>query len=238
MEINLIEAMVFLAIESMLIYLCNWDCLWLNCSMLNKISLSTRFYDPLLSGPLKPLRQAVTSALPDNKNIRILDLCCGTGDQLLTLELAGYTNLHGLDLDPSMITYAKTKSSIIHFHEGDAAHTDFPDASFDVITISLALHDKDQYLREDIFKEISRLLKPGGFALAADFCFDDKTKFMGRFLITAVETFAGGEHFYNFKDYTRRGGMKNILPKEIFEVEEVARVLKNGIGVWKFSAGL
>jgi demethylmenaquinone methyltransferase/2-methoxy-6-polyprenyl-1,4-benzoquinol methylase len=203
--------------------------------MSNNISLSTRIYDPLLSGALKPLRKAVTMALPIDKNTRILDLCCGTGDQLLTLEMAGYTNLHGLDLNPDMIAYAKQKSTSISFHEGDAANTGLPEASFDVITISLALHDKNQNLRESILKEIARLLKPTGFALAADFCFDDKTKFMGRFLITAVETFAGGEHFYNFKDYIQRVGMKTILPEGMFDVEEVARVLKNAIGVWKLS---
>jgi len=203
--------------------------------MSKNISLSTRIYDPLLSGPLKPLRKAVTMALPIDKNTRILDLCCGTGDQLLTLELAGYTNLHGLDLDPGMIAYAKNKSKNIHFHEGDASNTDFQDTSFDVILISLALHDKNQNLREGIFKEIARLLDSSGYALAADFCFDKQTKLMGRLLITAIEFNAGGDHYRNFKDYIQRVGMKNILPEGMFDVEEVARVLKGGIGVWKLS---
>ncbi len=203
--------------------------------MSQKVSLSTRIYDPLLSGPLKPLRRAITSALPKDKNIRILDLCCGTGDQLLDLELAAYKNLHGLDLDPGMIAYAKKNSETINYIEGDASETELPDASFDIVITSLAIHDKNQILREAIFKEIARLLKPDGYALIADFCFDDRTKFMGRFLITAVEGFAGGEHYQNFKDYTSRGGMMNILPEGLFEVKEVARVLKNGIGVWKLS---
>lgn len=197
------------------------------------ISLSTRMYDPILGRTLQPLRNAILSALPKNKHLRILDLCCGTGDQLRYLERANYVNLHGLDLDPGMIAYAKSKSSIIHFHEGDASNTYFPDASFDVILISLALHDKDQYLREAILKEISRLLSSNGSVFVADFCFDEKTKTIGRFLITAVEFNAGGDHYRNFKDYHKRGRMLNILPENVFKVEEVARVLKNGIAVWK-----
>jgi ubiquinone/menaquinone biosynthesis C-methylase UbiE len=203
--------------------------------MSNIVSLSTRFYDPLLSGPLRPLRKVIARALPNDKTIRILDLCCGTGDQLHLFQQRGYKELHGLDLDPGMIAFAKRNSATINYIEGDAADTDFPDASFDVITISLALHDKDQPLRENILKEIARLLKPGGFALAADFCFDERTKFMGRFLITAVEGFAGGEHYHNFKDYRDRGGMMSVLPRNLFKVQEIARVLKNGIGVWKLS---
>jgi demethylmenaquinone methyltransferase/2-methoxy-6-polyprenyl-1,4-benzoquinol methylase len=201
--------------------------------MNKSISLSTRIYDPVLGRALRPLRKAILSALPHNKDLRILDLCCGTGDQLRYLKHAGYTNLHGLDLDPGMIAYAKNKSSSIHFHEGDAANTKFESASFDVILISLALHDKDQFLREAILNEIARLLKQDAFALAADFCFDDKSKPMGRFLISAVECNAGGDHYYNFRDYTVRGGMVAILPKNIFQLEEIGRVVSDAIGVWK-----
>ena len=201
--------------------------------MNKNISISTRIYDPILGRALRPLRKTILSALPQNKDLRILDLCCGTGDQLRYLENASFTNLHGLDLDPGMIAYAKSKSTLIHFHEGDAANTKFESASFDVILISLALHDKDQFLREAILKEMARLLKQDAFALAADFCFDEKTKAMGRFLISAVEFNAGGEHYRNFKDYNKRGGMLTIIPENIFEIQEVGRAVSEGIGVWR-----
>ncbi|MEA3392546.1 MAG: class I SAM-dependent methyltransferase [Candidatus Marinimicrobia bacterium] len=201
--------------------------------MKKDISLNIRIYDPLLAKPLKPLRNAILEALPEDKDTRILDLCCGTGNQLLTLEQAGYKNLHGLDLDPGMVAYAKQNSALIQYHEGDATNTSFPDASFDVVIISLALHEKDQALREKIFKEISCLLKPGGYVLAADFAFDDKSTFWGRAMISVVEFNAGGEHYRNFKDYTRRGGLPNVLPEGLFEYKEVDRVLRNGIGIWE-----
>ena len=203
--------------------------------MSKNISLSTRFYDPLLGKALTPLRKAIREALPKDNDTCILDLCCGTGDQLRLFKRSGYRNLHGLDLDPGMIAFAKSRSSGIIYHVGDASKTGLPDASFDVITISLALHDKNQDLREAILNEAARLLKPEGTLLTGDFAFDDKTKFMGRFLITAVEGFAGGDHYRNFKDYRDRGGMLKILPKNMFNVNEVARVLKNGIGVWCIS---
>ena len=205
--------------------------------MSQKVSLSTRIYDPLLARPLKPLRNAILNALPEDKDARILDLCSGTGDQLLTIELAGYKNLDGLDLDPGMVAYAKRNSTVIRYHEGDASATSFPDASFDIVIISLALHEKDQILREAILKEIARLIKPDGYALAADFAFDDKSTFMGRAMISIVEFNAGGEHFRNFREYTKRGGMMNVLSSDLFEFHEVDRVLRNGIGVWKLSAG-
>ena len=217
------------------VFPCNLQDPSLTLAMPDKINFNTRFYDALLGGPLRPLRLAILDALPENKDARILDLCCGTGDQLRVFERAGYRDLHGLDLDPGMIAYAKRNAPAIHFIESDAAHTGLPDASFDVITISLALHDKDQALREAILREAARLIKPEGYILAADFAFDDRTTFMGRFLITAVEGFAGGEHFRNFKDYRKRGGMLAILPENMFNVKEIARVLKKGIGVWELN---
>jgi len=203
--------------------------------MSNKITLNTRFYDPLLGKALKPLREAMREALPDNKNARILDLCCGAGDQLRYFENAGCNNLHGLDLDPSMIAFARTRSAGIDYIVGDASKTGLPHASFDVITISLALHDKDQVLREAILREAARLIKPEGQILSADFAFDENTLFIGRFLITAVERFAGGEHYRNFKDYRDRGGMTRVIPKTNFKIKEIARVLKGGIAVWQLS---
>ncbi|MCK5816527.1 MAG: methyltransferase domain-containing protein [Candidatus Marinimicrobia bacterium] len=199
--------------------------------------LSAKLYDPLLRGALKPLRRAIMHALPENKNIKILDLCCGTGDQLHTLDDMGYTDLHGVDLSSKMLAVAKKKSPRLTLHEEDASATSLINASFDAILISLALHEKDQLLQHAILKEIARLLTPDGIAIVADFCFDDRTHAWGRFMISAIEAFAGGEHYRNFKDYTRQGGMENILSDGLFEFHEVDRVLRNGIGVWKLSAG-
>ncbi|MEA2078147.1 MAG: class I SAM-dependent methyltransferase [Candidatus Marinimicrobia bacterium] len=201
--------------------------------MTKSVDSSARIYDPLLAAPLRPLRKAIAQTLPENKSTRILDLCCGTGDQLRYLEKQGYTGLNGLDLSPDMLTVARKKSSGIIYHEEDAAQTSFEDASFDSVLISLALHEKEQALRETILREIARLLKSGGSAIVADFYFDDTTRFWGRFMISAVEAFAGGEHYRNFKDYTRRGGLPNVLPDGLFEYKEVDRVLRNGIAVWE-----
>jgi demethylmenaquinone methyltransferase/2-methoxy-6-polyprenyl-1,4-benzoquinol methylase len=195
--------------------------------------VSAKLYDPLLRGALKPLRKAIMHALPVNKNIKILDLCCGTGDQLHTLDNMGYTDLHGVDLSSKMLAIAKKKSPRLTLHEEDASATSLANASFDAVLISLALHEKDQALQHAILKEVARLLTSDGIAIVADFHFDDRTHAWGRFMISAVEAFAGGEHYRNFKDYTRRGGLPNVLPEDLFEYKEVDRVLRNGIGVWK-----
>ena len=57
----------------------------------------------------------------------------------------------------------------IELHTGDMRRLPFPDASFDVITSSLAIHSIDDKAgREQALAEILRVLKPGGTALIAD----------------------------------------------------------------------
>ncbi len=189
-------------------------------------------YDPLLRRALSPLRRAVARMLPAGKDSRILDLCCGTGEQLYILREQGYRDLHGVDLSREMLEVAGSKAPDIRFYREDAACTSFPDASFDAVTISLALHDKDRHARRNILLEIRRLLAPGGSAAVADFCFDGASRFGGRSAISAVEWFAGGEHYRNFRDYIRQGGLPRILPEGVFDCLEAGRVLKNGIGIW------
>jgi ubiquinone/menaquinone biosynthesis C-methylase UbiE len=196
-------------------------------------TLSAYFYDPLLRHALRSLRRAVREQLPEDRKVRILDICCGTGEQLYELQKAGYRDLSGLDLSAAMLAVATRKSPLLKLVEGDALDQPFPDASFDVVLISLALHDKSEKARQQILEEIHRLLKPAGISLVADFCFDGRSFFRGRIAIRLVEGVAGGEHYKNFRSYIRRGGLPGILPENLFKHEEAARTTNNSIAVWR-----
>ena len=50
--------------------------------MKEEYDLSASIYDPLLYLALKPIRLAVLDELLQYKDSSILDLCCGTGNQL------------------------------------------------------------------------------------------------------------------------------------------------------------
>ena len=51
-------------------------------------------------------RQEIIRLIP-NHNLRILDLCCGTGDQLKKLSDAGFNHLTGVDLSTEMLKVAR-----------------------------------------------------------------------------------------------------------------------------------
>jgi len=101
---------------------------------------------------------------------RVLDVATGTGD-LAFLEAAAVGS-HGrvvaVDSCEPMLDVARRRNGgAVAFHEGDAMNLPFPDASFDVVTISFGLRnvaDRDLALRE-----FRRVLRPGGRLMVLDF---------------------------------------------------------------------
>ena len=155
---------------------------------------SANFYDPMLYLALKPIRVAVLNELLPYKESSILDLCCGTGNQLKLLSKNGFKDLHCLDLSEAMLKVAEKGGYPIGIYAQDATKTTFDDASFDIVMLSFAIHEKDRETQEKLLDEVYRLVRKEGFVLIVDFAFDDKTTLLGKMGINLVERIAGGEH--------------------------------------------
>ena len=104
---------------------------------------------------------------------RVLDVGCGGGlDVFLAAEFAGPAGRAvGLDLSPEMLARARgalagRPSAPIEFAEGSAEALPFPDGSFDLVLSNGALNLVPD--KERAFREIRRVLRPGGVLAAAD----------------------------------------------------------------------
>ena len=75
-----------------------------------------------------------------------------------------------------------------------------------------------------IIEEMVRVVKPGGHVVLSDFVFDEATSGLSRTIVTAIERFAGGEHYRNFRDYTERGGIPSLTGNFPLEPLESTRV--------------
>lgn len=96
---------------------------------------------------------------------RGLDLCCGTGNY--TVPFADRLEaLYGLDIDKDMLRFAQQRSAKIQWVEADAKDTGLDSSSFDAIWMISALHYFKDAEQDLLFKEILRLLQPGGVFLA------------------------------------------------------------------------
>jgi demethylmenaquinone methyltransferase/2-methoxy-6-polyprenyl-1,4-benzoquinol methylase len=96
---------------------------------------------------------------------RILDICCGTGDQTIALQRArpsAGARVIGLDFSAQMLHRARCKYATdpIDWVEGDAMHLPFADNSFDLVTSAFGFRNLTDYAAG--LREIARVLKPGG----------------------------------------------------------------------------
>jgi ubiquinone/menaquinone biosynthesis C-methylase UbiE len=193
-----------------------------------------KIYDPALYLFLRSTRKTVLKELREHKEKSILDLCCGTGNQLKLLSKNGFKDLHGLDLSGSMLDVAKKSCSTIDVYKEDAVETNFDKSLFDVVMISFAVHEKDRSTQCGMLKEVYRILKKDGLLLIVDFDFDSKTAKIGKMGIAAIERMAGKEHYANFKNFIKNNGLSSLIKEDRFEFIKSTKRVFNGIGVLQY----
>ncbi|MBN1369280.1 MAG: methyltransferase domain-containing protein [Dehalococcoidaceae bacterium] len=145
---------------------------------------------------------------------RVLDVCCGTGAQVMVYAAFGL-EATGIDNNPDMLALASIHSGengSAALVEGDAECLPFDSGIFDWASIQFALHDKSSAQRLVIIREMRRVVKPGGHLLFTEFAVPLPLNFMG-VSIKLIERMAGGEHFAGFKDFMSNGGLSPLLEK-------------------------
>lgn len=119
----------------------------------------------------------INNVLSEKANIsegmKVLDAGCGIGGSSIWLAKNKQANVTGITLSAKQAAranaYVKENGldNKAQFHVRDFTHTNYEDASFDVVwAIESVCHASN---KEDFIKEAYRLLKPGGQLIMADF---------------------------------------------------------------------
>jgi ubiquinone/menaquinone biosynthesis C-methylase UbiE len=97
-----------------------------------------------------------------------LDFGCGVG-RLTQALCQRFTEVHGVDIAPSMIALANTYNSYpekCQYHLNEVSNLDlFPDNKFDFIYTRLTLQHMEPVFAKQYMQEFIRLLKPGGLLI-------------------------------------------------------------------------
>ncbi|MFZ3169483.1 MAG: methyltransferase domain-containing protein [Candidatus Methanoperedens sp.] len=132
-------------------------------------------YDPVM---LLMRESIFKRTLVEQANIkngyRLLDLGCGTATLTILIKKAyPGTEVTGLDGDPKILGIARGKVAKegldISLDTGMSFELPYPDCSFDRVVSSLVFHHLTTENKARTFKEIFRVLKPGGELHVADF---------------------------------------------------------------------
>lgn len=106
---------------------------------------------------------------------RILDIGCGTGTQAVAAwrRVQPGGSIAGVDVSKNMLAAARRKArrarADIPFRAADAATLPFPDANFDLVTLTTVMHMVPKVKRLAALREASRVLRPGGRILLVDY---------------------------------------------------------------------
>ena len=96
----------------------------------------------------------------------VLDLATGTADFAIEARKLKPDSIVGIDIAPQMLEVGREKISkaeldgLIELKTGDAEHIEYPDSSFDAITIGFGVRNFENLNKG--LEEIYRVLSPGG----------------------------------------------------------------------------
>jgi SAM-dependent methyltransferase len=197
---------------------------------------------PLAGTRHKDLHERLTAAALEGRPApaRVLDMACGFGKSTRPFyEALPGAEVEAIDFSVPCLRLAardaqRAGAGKVHFRQRDATATGYPDASFDLVTSTMLLHELPPKAVERTLAEAARVLKPGGRMVHLDFLPAD-----GEFdrLIHFGHGRRNNEPFMeplarmDLAGLLGRLGLRNI---EIRPFEEAEGTLAPGYRYWRF----
>lgn len=172
-------------------------------------------YDGILYPFMRGIRLDVLGMVQRTDPGRVIDVCCGTGDQL-RLFRRNHVNALGIDYSEAMLNVAARKRPRVSCFKQDATAMGFKDRSFDTAVVAMGLHETGWEQARRMLGEIHRILKPAGRLVIVDYALTPATGFAARAAIHAIEYAAGRRHFQNFMRYNLNGGLETLVDPRCF----------------------
>ncbi len=154
-------------------------------NMFDKIAFRYDFLNHFLSAGIDVTwRKKAIKQLKSLHPKSVLDVAVGTGDvAILTYKILQPKKITGIDISEGMLEIGRSKvkklglEKEIELLNGDSESIDFPDASFDAITVAFGVRNFENL--EKGLKEMLRVLKPGGKLVVLEFSKPKQIAFKG-----------------------------------------------------------
>ncbi|MFA5009044.1 MAG: methyltransferase domain-containing protein [Candidatus Paceibacterota bacterium] len=169
-------------------------------------------FSKILDYFLKDVRIFALEFIQPKPNEKILDVCCGTGEQVFYYSKK-QALCFGIDYDEKSILKAKNRlknKKNVFLKKADSTSLPFEDNYFDCASICLALHEKTNDFQNKTIAEMKRVVKNKGKLIFIDFSAPLPNNFTTK-TIKIIEYLAGKNHFSCFKNYLRQEGLTRLL---------------------------
>jgi ubiquinone/menaquinone biosynthesis C-methylase UbiE len=175
------------------------------------MALVPRAYDTFLEPLVRGFRRAGLELAAPEPGWRVLDVGCGTGTHLAMYADAA-CEVAGIDLNPDMLARARRRlGQGADLREADALELPFRGDAFDLAIGMLILHEMAPADRVAVLGEMARVAHR---VLIIDHHPDHDGSLRGRairVLSTGIERIAGGDHYRNYRQFLRTGGIPGVV---------------------------
>lgn len=202
------------------------------------------FYDIIIGPFLKHIRKQVVEITHLEEHDSVLEVASGTGEQAIIFTRRG-TTVTGLDISDAMLKIARQKiidhKGSLNLIHADATNLKFEDNKFDLSTITLALHEMDPSVRTQVVDEMIRVTKDEGRIVIVDYTIPRSNNIMSsicRVVIKIIERIAGGEHYKNYRDFMKKGGLYGLIKKHNLQIQEERIAYGGNLGILKLTKNL
>lgn len=184
-------------------------------------------YDFVFGAVLEPGRRALTRAVQQLHPASLLEVGVGTG-----LALAGYpqdTKVVGVDLSPQMLERARRRAAEmpgrdIALHVMNAERMDFPDDSFDCVTLPYVLSVTPHPAR--LVEEVRRVCKPDGTILVLNHFSGSRFWWAMERAVRSVSDRVGFRSDFGFDEHMRGHDwqIRSVQPVNLFQLSKLVVV--------------
>lgn len=180
---------------------------------------------------LQSLREEIITLI--NINSSVIEIGCGTGDLLFKLSDKIERGL-GVDIDRSMIEFAKKKKDKLSFANLEFEKRDFSKSEldftkkYDISTSTLCLHEMDS---ENAIKTLKTMAKISSKIIIADY--SKPKSFLGKISLEFDEFISG--HYSKFRKYRQKGGINYLCKCSNLMIISQIKSSIDGIQIWILS---
>jgi ubiquinone/menaquinone biosynthesis C-methylase UbiE len=164
----------------------------------------------------------------DKKVTSIIDVGSGTGDFIMVLQnVFPKAKITGIDPNTESLNLAREKYPGVSFLEMEAEKLGFKNKTFDVASISMALHHLPDV--QIALKEMQRVVKPGGWIIVNELYSDNlnpaqETHKMYHHFRSEIDRLTGFSHNKTFRkseilDMVKKSGINILLDFENLPAE-------------------
>ena len=172
-------------------------------------------YDKVIAPNQDRMFNIIKTLLP--KNCTVLDVGCGTGR--LSFQFVDHCKkVVGIDLSSKNIEIAKTKLSKMSHPNLSFIHSNGStfsgDTQFDYAILTYVVHEMPELERLQLLSQLKAKAKN---IIIGDYLTPTPKSFWGG-LNVIVEYLAGKDHYKNFKNYVKNGGLHYLAEKSSLKI--------------------